>query len=280
MRYKIFFVITALISLTACTLTACTLGANTKKIHPSAQPIIPASLFKTSITQKTDTLWVFIEGDGTPWHLGRWPAKKPYVQTPVAHPLWLYTQAPALYLKRPCYFNTPKNPMSAPKKLPKGCTPNWWTSDIYSSLVVSQLNNELHKQLTKLRYKNYLLIGHSGGGTLAMLMAKQARHKPRLIVTLAGNLNPAQFNKRHNLPTNTNTNTNMLIMPPVKIRQWHYAGEKDTLIPFELINNTCQKNTQSRCYKLNNTTHTEGWSSHWPTIEQNIHHFLNIKKHQ
>ncbi len=267
------------LSIMGLTLVAC---APTTHTTPYAKtPPIPSSIIKLGNTPTNNSLsrqhpsnssaWVFIEGDGTPWVLGRWPAQRPIVKKPVAYPLWQNTQATALYLKRPCYFdNTSLKPsdFSSVKTLPNHCTANWWTTDIYSQGVIRALKAELENALQQHAISHYILIGHSGGGTLATLLADNMLHKPLLIITLAGNLKPIQFNHIHQLPKST------LTLPLLNIPQWHYFAHQDDVISYS-AQNICHIQTHVHCYNLTDTRHSDGWLMHWPAIKKKIQYFID-----
>ncbi len=259
----------------ALNIAACETMTTTPAVPQTTAPATPSSIIKHANNTSSRTLWVFIEGDGTPWVLGRWPARRPIVKKPVAYQLWQNTQTIALYLRRPCYFdNTGFNvssfasTLASTTTLPGSCTANWWTTDIYSQGVIRALRTELEAVLQQHTISRYILIGHSGGGTLAMLLAANMPQKPQLIITLAGNLRPAKFNQAHKLPKST------LKLPLINTPQWHYSGAQDSVIA-NSTQKICHKQPNAHCYSLANTQHSDGWLAHWPAIEQKVQYFIS-----
>ena len=67
---------------------------------------------------------------------------------------------PAIYVGRPCYHAAKKS---------QNCNSKWWTSNRYSGEVIEALKIAI-LQLSNDQQK-LTIIGFSGGGTLAMLVA-------------------------------------------------------------------------------------------------------------
>ena len=64
---------------------------------------------------RDDTLWVFIDGDGSPWtRNGMKPAVDPTPRHPLALELAARTPAAVLFLGRPCYFSVRSDATCAP----------------------------------------------------------------------------------------------------------------------------------------------------------------------
>ncbi|WP_150276645.1 PGAP1-like alpha/beta domain-containing protein [Halopseudomonas salina] len=108
---------------------------------------------------------VFIEGDGRPWRAGgRVVSEDPTPKRLLALGWMREVPGPVLYLGRPCYFTTEANP---------SCDPLLWTYGRYSELVVQSMAAGLQDWL---RHRPHItsvtLVGHSGGGVLALLLAE------------------------------------------------------------------------------------------------------------
>ena len=86
--------------------------------------------------------------------------------------------APSLYLGRPCYFGMARQPP---------CEPQYWTTLRFSESVVASMAAALKAAVGSMVEQGFVLIGHSGGGTLAMLLA-QRLDRVQSVVTIAGNL--------------------------------------------------------------------------------------------
>lgn len=121
-----------------------------------------------------ESVVVFIEGDGRPWVSGgRRVSDDP---TPRHTPMlqrFLEAPPPALYLGRPCYFGM------GPEAL---CHPALWTFSRYSTRVVAAMHAGLRGWLDRQPgQRQVTLIGHSGGGVLALLLSESVPEVKRVI---------------------------------------------------------------------------------------------------
>jgi predicted alpha/beta hydrolase family esterase len=140
---------------------------------------LPAGDFLLEAVERSGTgkeAFIFIEGDGRPWLAGgRVIAADP---TPMKTPMldaMLQAPAPALYLTRPCYF-----------KQAAACHPMLWTYSRYSERVLSAMHSALESWLkTHPEVERVTLIGHSGGGVLAILLGERIPQVHRIIALAA-----------------------------------------------------------------------------------------------
>lgn len=147
-----------------------------------------------------DILAIFIEGDGRAWATATSAAMDPTPRRAPMLELMRSTPLDAVYLGRPCYWT---GTFVAP------CAPKYWTSHRFSDEVVTAMTHAV-RQLRGDVDRPLLLVGHSGGGTLAVLVAARlsgevsvvtfgavldheawtTRHR---VSTLSGSLNPARL---------------------------------------------------------------------------------------
>src|SRR6185437_2332145 len=100
---------------------------------------------------------------------------------------------PVLYLGRPCYLGLASSPE---------CRPADWTFERYSARVVASLAAATNRFREREGRPDVVLVGHSGGGTLAVLMAPQVQGL-RAVVTIGANLDVAAWTLWHGyLPLN------------------------------------------------------------------------------
>lgn len=204
-------------------------------------------------------LHVYIEGDGRPWVTPRSMATDPTPRSPLLPQLMAMDAAPALYLGRPCYFATQDSPCQDPR---------WWTSHRYAQEVVDSLQNALSTYAA--RYESLVLIGHSGGGTLAYLMAAQ-RSDVDLLVTLSANLNVELWTAEHGYSPLTGS-LNPAQLPPLDtaLIQRHYRGAQDDRVSRTMITSVLDGQTNARYIELDAFDHTCCWATMWPQLLNEI----------
>jgi hypothetical protein len=107
-------------------------------------------------------LHVYIDGDGSPY-VDRWTvASDPTSRNPLMLRLMALDAAPAVYVGRPCYVGQATDPP---------CSPLDWTLARFSERVVESLARVIEQQRAATGAAGLELFGHSGGGTLAVLIA-------------------------------------------------------------------------------------------------------------
>jgi len=202
-----------------------------------------------------DRLHVYLEGDGTPWIGGRNPAADPTPRAPVALRLMGRDPEPALLLGRPCYHGHYADP---------GCGPALWTDARYSEAVVASMA----EALGALRPfgARLTLIGHSGGATLAMLLAERVAGVDA-VVTIAGNLDVAAWARRHDYePLSASLDPSARPPLPPHIRQVHFAGERDREVPLELLRAAAGRQPGARFEARPEFGHECCWLREWPEL--------------
>lgn len=101
--------------------------------------------------------------------------------------LMLQDLGPAVYIGRPCYFEL------GPADL---CSNKRWTQERYSQDTVNSLNSAITHLLHSSDFQSVQLIGFSGGGALAVLIANR-RNDINSVITIAGNLNTHAWTLHH-----------------------------------------------------------------------------------
>lgn len=173
-------------------------------------------------------LHVYIEGDGTPWVRRTRIAGDPTPREPLALRLMEQDRAFSAYVGRPCYWGLARS---------ENCEPRLWTSARYSREVVDSMRAVIRGLLDEHGSRQLVLIGHSGGGTLAMLLAPRFE-ETTAVITIAANLDVDAWTSLHRyLPLHESLNPMELPPLPPRIRQMHLAGGKDDNVPPRLIAN-------------------------------------------
>jgi pimeloyl-ACP methyl ester carboxylesterase len=202
----------------------------------------------------TSALHVYLDGDGVPWRRGR-PAKDPTPRDTLVLDLLLLDPSSSVYLGRPCYHGFANSP---------GCDAARWTGERYSDAVVSSMEAAAREILRRGRFKRVVWIGHSGGGTLAVLLA--ARFSETVaVVTVAGNLDIDAWADLHGYPR-LDGSLNPAKRPPLPagILQRHYVGDADEVVPKEIVLRGASDLTAVTM--IPSYSHRCCWTRIWPTI--------------
>ena len=85
---------------------------------------------------QSESLHVYLEGDGSPWIRHQWVSKDPTPRNPLMLRLMAMDPAPSIYLGRPCYHGFAETPP---------CTPDMWTDSRYSEAVINSMSKDLNK---------------------------------------------------------------------------------------------------------------------------------------
>ena len=171
-------------------------------------------------------LKIYIEGDGLSWI-----NKNTISQDPSPINLLILklmnedNNTCKVYLARPCQFVSSDL-----------CHNKYWTSARFSEEVIKSYEDSLKKLKEKYNNKSFTLIGYSGGGAIATLLAAKKNNDVKRLITIAGNLDTnkwTSFHKVSNLENSLNPSdyTNKL----ENIEQFHLIGEKDKIIPKDIF---------------------------------------------
>ena len=183
----------------SCLLGACAGSqARFESLRDSAslrQEVVSAQGFRLLLLERSKPIeqgghvHVYIEGDGRPWIAGgEVVAADPTPRKPMALELLVQDERAALYLGRPCYFVGNGDAV---------CAPQWWTSQRYADRVVQAMADALADWLRRQpAISSVSLIGYSGGGVLAMLLAERVP-QVRRVVTIASPLDHERWTALH-----------------------------------------------------------------------------------
>jgi hypothetical protein len=204
----------------------------------------------------SDILHVYLDGDGTPWEHNRWISDDPTSRNPIILELMRQDTAPAILIGRPCYHGFSRSPL---------CNSKYWTSHRYSKEVVNSMVMALKQWLSQNAYHHIVLIGFSGGGTLAALMASELSGI-KAVVTIAANLNiDAWTDYHHYMPLTESLNPAKLAIS-TQIKQFHLAGLEDKVVPASLIKSFADRQSNATFSAYPNFDHHCCWVKVWPAI--------------
>lgn len=251
----------------------CTLSCSTKQsvIHQAEQNGFTEHRYQTPTFLLTtfqrvkgphEVCHVYIEGDGNSWKTKHQLSNNPTPKQPLALQLACRDQHPqVIYIARPCQYT--------PLALDSSCDPKYWSSHRYSTEVLQAF----HSTLDQIRDKDtrFLLIGFSGGASIAALIASDRKDVVGLI-TVAGDLNHVVLNRHHQTSPLTGSLNPMNIASKLKnLPQKHLSGGKDKTVPTFIASQFSKAVDNPTCCQIEifpEAEHHAGWAEKWPEIIQ------------
>jgi hypothetical protein len=206
----------------------------------------------------SSVLHVYIEGDGQPFLSRTTVALDPTPREPLMLRLMALDPARSLYLGRPCYFDLSHDP---------GCDPSFWTVRRFSPEVVDSLAVVLRSEMIRANAREVELYGHSGGGTLAVLLAARVASVTR-VVTIGATLDTAAWCALHGYtPLLGSLNPAELGPNPELPRVLHLVGSQDTNTPPELVESAAARIGASSSVRIvRGYTHNCCWEKIWGRV--------------
>jgi pimeloyl-ACP methyl ester carboxylesterase len=208
-----------------------------------------------------DQLVVYIEGDGLAYIADDRPSSDPTPLSPMALQLALaQPDGNRAVLDRPCQY------------LKEGahCAERYWTTARFSPEVIGAMSAALDGLRERFRAQRLILVGYSGGASVAALLALRRTDVVGL-VTVAGNLDHRAWTAWHRVSPLTGS------LDPVddvsalqRVPQIHLAGEKDRIVPPELLEEFAVRVLGAKVQILKGYDHHCCWAENWPAIWRSI----------
>ena len=211
---------------------------------------------------------VYLDGDGEPW-AGDGVREDPSPRGELVRRLLQRDSRPALYLGRPCHFT---------RAFDAACTPADYTFGRYSSRVLDSLAaalaNALPAPVAGGDGVEVVLVGHSGGGALAMLLAGRWQatsglrpHRLVGVVTLAANLDLAAWTALHGYtPLHGSLDPALQPALPPAVRQLHFVGGRDRQVPEAVVRSGLRAQPGAAVRVQAAYDHRCCWLADWPAL--------------
>lgn len=209
--------------------------AQTAGLEPVASK---GSTFDLQIYRRDDgkpgPLFVYIEGDGLAYLDQRTPSTDPTPVDPLALRLAAADPGPAvLYLGRPCQF--------APGRGDPRCSVRLWTTARFGAVVVTSIDDAISRERLRNPERSLVLVGYSGGGVIAALVAAR-RNDVALLVTVAAPLDVADWTRRMGVsPLDGSESPLDQAQRLAQVRLVAFAGQRDTTVPVDSIRSAVTK---------------------------------------
>jgi triacylglycerol esterase/lipase EstA (alpha/beta hydrolase family) len=210
----------------------------------------------------SDSLIIYIEGDGKGWVTRTQISQNPTPHNPVGLYLALIDnkRSNIAYISRPCQFHLSRSQQF--------CTSKYWASHRYSDAVIAATSHVISELKRQSGATKITLIGFSGGATVALLAAAR-RDDIELVKTVAGNVDHQAFTQIHKVtPLSGSLNPSRYPSKLSKVDQIHFVGENDKVVPREIFDSYYQL-VGGKCNKLKvveGVSHGAGWQDSWPKL--------------
>ncbi len=232
--------------------------------------------FQSPHTLGAKVLDIYIEGDGNAFLSSSRPSSDPTPKNPVSLKLAIEAASnrvglnrdAAIYLGRPCQYLEKQDPHLK-------CDVRYWTIWRYAPEVVSSFNAILDRVKVGTGARKLRLIGYSGGGVVAALLAS-TRSDVESLVTIAapvdldawvsirrlsplsGSLNPAEQMALRTVP------------------QVHFVGGDDERIPPAIARSYANRIglTDANIITVRDMDHDDDWDDIWPMLMKQASNLL------
>lgn len=211
--------------------------------------------------RKGTELTIYLEGDGFAWMDASTPSPDPTPRDPLA--LRLALQQPegnAAYLGRPCQYVDAQ---------PGACPQRYWTEARFAPEVLAASNQAIDALKARFAAQQLILVGYSGGGAIAALLAARRDDVERLI-TVAGNLDHRAWTRHHRVtPLTGSLNPADAPTKLQGLRQTHFAGGADRTMPAALVTAFAARFPAAQRPVVNvlpDFDHQCCWEREWPAL--------------
>jgi dienelactone hydrolase len=221
------------------------------------------SAYVPKLSAQTDTLTVYIEGDGLAWLSPSQASNDPTPRNPIGLQLALrHPQGVAAYLARPCQYVEASDATN--------CRKIYWTSGRFSPEVIEASDQAVSALKQRVGADKLVLVGYSGGGAVAALVAARRNDVVRL-VTVAGNLDHRAWTRMHHvLPLDDSLNPADEWQSLIDVPQRHFVGERDEVVSRDVADSYAShfpSHRQPEIITIPDFDHiccwVEKWSSLW-----------------
>lgn len=211
---------------------------------------------------KPGPLFVYIEGDGLAYLDQRTPSSDPTPVDPLALRLAAADPGPAvLYLGRPCQF--------APGRGDPRCSVRLWTTARFGAEVVASIDAALDRERLRNPVRPLVLVGYSGGGVIAALVAMRRKDVSRL-VTVAAPLDVADWTRRLGLSPLDGSQLPLDHVERLsRVRVVAFAGQGDGVVPVASIASAVEEiGASAKLIVVPAFDHRCCWARDWPRLRE------------
>jgi len=212
---------------------------------------------------EAEVLAVYLEGDGVAWATRSRPSADPTPRDALGWRLARADPAPQVaYLARPCQFLPPERLAH--------CDPRLWTSARFAPEVVAATSRAIDRLRERAGSRRVRLVGFSGGGVLAALVAA-GRADVAELVTVAAPLDPGRWTAHHGVsPLRQSLDPLEAAERLAAIPQRHFSGSRDRVVPTrlqdEFVRRVRARGGEVRRIEMAGFDHDCCWAERWSEL--------------
>lgn len=208
------------------------------------------------------TAMVYLEGDGNAWENRFTLSDDPTPRDPIG--LRLAAADPSdivFYIARPCQF------VGGSSRA--GCHPRYWAGARLAPEVVAATDAAISQLKRRTGVERLFLVGYSGGGGLAVLLAAR-RDDVVGLTTIAGNLDHATWTRHHDVSPMVESMNPLTVAPSLsRLPQVHLVGADDGIMPPLIARSylsALPAGAPARAVVLDGFDHQCCWVEAWPRL--------------
>jgi pimeloyl-ACP methyl ester carboxylesterase len=204
---------------------------------------------------------VYIESDGAPWRFADEPPADPTPLKPLVMGMAVGDPSPAVaYLGRPCQYLGKADLLN--------CDPRLWMQARFSNEAVSAMNEAVNQIKRNYGAGEINLVGYSGGGAMAALIAAR-RSDVGCLVTIAAPLDTNAWTdavgvSRLDLSLNPADVAERLR----NVRQTHFRGLRDKVVPPPTTKRFLDRATGATVVDKEKFDHLCCWGDEWKELRR------------
>lgn len=236
-------------------------GAGWDYRFSSSQPFALATALSPT---RGPVLTVYLEGDGMAYRGVTTVSADPTPANPLGLRLALAQPGGGAiaYIARPCQY-------SQFQGLGRNCQPAYWTSHRYAPEVIDSVSGALDDLKRQSGAGRLILVGYSGGGVVAALLAAR-RNDIDGLITVASNLDVGYWTTRDRLaPLHGSLDPVNAASILKTVPQVHFIGSADQVVPPDVVPSYLAKlgtGATAVSIDMQGFDHTCCWQEHWPSL--------------
>jgi len=153
----------------------------------------------------------------------------------------------------------------------RNCLETHWSDQRFSEDLVAASDQAISQLVTETAAPALDLVGYSGGGSLAVLLAAR-RQDVRSLRTVAGNLDHQEFSRYHRVSPLSGSLNPLDVAGKVALNpQLHFVGRQDDTVPERITERFLAALPAPNCaekVEVEEADHTNGWLAQWPALLQ------------